>query len=43
MQLDAVPAPNVLTLFVNCGKLRGPADKALREGSEPWQGTLPFT
>ena len=43
MQLDPVPAPNVLTLFVNRGKLLGPTDKALHEGSEPWQGMLPFT
>lgn len=42
MQLDAVPLPNVVTLFVNRGKLQGLADKVLREGSEPWQGTLPF-
>lgn len=43
MQLDPVPAPSVLTLLMNRGKLWGPTDKALGEGSEPWQGTLPFT
>lgn len=43
MQLDPGSAPDVLTLFGTVGSWWGPADKALCEGSESWQDTLPFT